>query len=145
MPRRSHFKCTIEGCDRKHYAKGFCSCHYSRRLRVRKMAGPVYDPNRLVGETWPASLIEAVREASESLSQNKIAARLGCSAATVGRIQKRHGIAPYWRRKVSSVAALVPPWVPGHLAERYRIKARTSGEHVAATWARAQKHASAPA
>jgi hypothetical protein len=29
-------KCTIDGCDKAHYAKSLCKCHYHKKLRREK-------------------------------------------------------------------------------------------------------------
>ena len=46
MPR----VCTIDGCSRKHYAKGFCNKHYSAYLR-RSRSNDGFLPD-LCGEEW---------------------------------------------------------------------------------------------
>lgn len=36
LKNRKHFKCTIEGCNKKHHAKGLCKMHYMRELRKKQ-------------------------------------------------------------------------------------------------------------
>ena len=45
--------CTVEGCDRKHHAKGFCKIHYNQTLSGPKNANEkcsIQDCNSLIGK-----------------------------------------------------------------------------------------------
>ena len=37
-------KCTIEGCENKHYSKGYCQKHYARFLRH---GDPLYNKDKI--------------------------------------------------------------------------------------------------
>lgn len=45
-------KCSAHGCERKHFAKGFCQCHYARNKYGREIDAPILDKDKR-GENNP--------------------------------------------------------------------------------------------
>lgn len=41
-------ECSIEGCNKKHYAKGYCSKHYTQIKRYGEIKRTKYDPNEII-------------------------------------------------------------------------------------------------
>lgn len=46
MPPRIHDACTVVGCDRKHYAHGYCNGHYQRWKAGKEIAVPLQERQR---------------------------------------------------------------------------------------------------
>lgn len=40
--------CSVCGCDRKHYAKGYCSKHYYQVKKYGHIKRTIYDPNEII-------------------------------------------------------------------------------------------------
>ena len=41
-------KCTIEGCENKHYGKGYCEKHYTQIRRYGRIKRSSYEPNEVI-------------------------------------------------------------------------------------------------
>lgn len=41
-------KCCVEGCEKKHYAKGYCSKHYTQIRRYGEISRTKYDKNEII-------------------------------------------------------------------------------------------------
>ena len=52
--------CKVDGCNGKHYAKGYCSKHYSQWRRYGKVRRTLKDPNEIVLHDDYAEIIQTM-------------------------------------------------------------------------------------
>lgn len=68
--------CTIEGCDRKHNAKGLCGMLYYRQRAVTPIKPTTYDPSdcsvvSICGECGTRAIHLTMREARHEAAQHR--------------------------------------------------------------------------
>lgn len=80
--RRCPRLCTVDGCDRKHLARGYCRRHYSEAVEMKTLR-PAHDPAERIDDLrWMADTGECLEGAAR---------RLGISERAVSLFLTRHG------------------------------------------------------
>ena len=82
--------CTIDGCDRKHLAHGYCRTHYGHHV---------------LGKTAPAHMEDVEWLAATGETWERAAQRLGIKPDSLDRLLRRagrHDLIDHWRKGAAS-------------------------------------------
>src|SRR5690606_31594432 len=110
MPRK-HFRCTYEGCEREHHARGLCRFHHRRWLRDI----PLDAPQRQVPHSRP--IVDGKRQCYACNHwkpvEEMLASRALCKPCKRLENQRYRGTAPEQVREVQTTSALLGSFFRG--------------------------------